>query len=88
MTLARIGWRFKSPFTLVNDVGDEYVLTQSSPKLMKSVLKQAVRKKMEEYLARSWEASDAQFEGRTACADLLRQELKALQKRATLTPLQ
>ena len=86
--LARVGWRFDEPLMVRDADGNEVVLTKTAPKMLKAMLTQAVRRKMEEYLGQTWEASDVQFHGRSACVDLLRRDLKSHLKHGTLCRMQ
>ncbi len=70
VTLARIGWRFNSPFQLIDNAGTEHTLTSASPTLIRDYLRDAMRDALERKVADRWTELDGQFAGRRACLDL------------------
>ncbi len=62
LAMARIGWKFDGPFELQDDKGCKIVLTQTAPSLLKELLIEGVRRKMEWRLGETWSKVDAAFE--------------------------
>ncbi len=76
LTLARIGWSFKSPFVLADAFGDEVVLTTTSPAMLTKLLADAARDECERAVGRMWARQDGKFAGRRACIDLAVKAIK------------
>ncbi len=70
VSLARVGWRFSGAFELEDARGTTHTLTSSSPALVKSFLRDAVRDAAERKVGHTFAARDASFEGKRACLDL------------------
>ncbi len=75
LTLDRVGWSMKSPFTLVDGHGVEIVLTMTAPALLASLLRQAVITALERQVAASIAADDATFEGRRVAVEHVQAQL-------------
>ncbi len=70
VTLARVGWRFTSPFAITDTDGTEHCLTTASPCLIRDLMRGATRAAMEKAVAASLANNDETFRDRRACLDL------------------
>ncbi len=71
MSLARIGWRYLSPFEWVDDRGIVIQLTASTPAAIADLLRDGHRRALERYVGRCKSVDDDNYrDGRSACADL------------------
>ncbi len=70
LTLARVGWRFKTAFTLEDAHGDEVGLTTTSPAMLAKLLVDAAKDEGERAVGRLFARTDHDFIGRRACVDL------------------
>jgi ribonuclease HI len=70
VTLARVGWRFGGPFTLIDEDGTEHCLTTASPCLVRDLLRDATRNALERAVGVSFAKRSEAFRGRRACLDL------------------
>ena len=64
LSLARLGWKMKNAFVLIDERGDEIVMTQNSPALVAELLKQGGQRQIERKLARK--LGGEAFQGRRA----------------------
>ncbi len=87
LSLARIGWTFKSAFTLADAHGDEVLLTVTSPAMLVKLLIDASTDECERAVGRAWAKTDTNFIGRRACIDLAVKAIKDGAKDG-LTPIQ
>ncbi len=70
LTLHRLSWSMRGPYTLVTDRGDELPLTKYSPALMSQLLQDAVVRSLERCIgAKAAREGDARFQGRRVCLD-------------------
>ncbi len=69
LTLRRIGWAMKGPFTLVDGAGEEIFLTKVPPALLAQLLRRAVLRTLEAKVGATWAADDPRFVGRRVAAD-------------------
>ncbi len=77
LTLHRISWSMKGPYTFVTDRGDEVPLTKYAPVLVSQMLHEAVGRTLERTLGKkAADEGDARFVGRRACLDHVRSRLK------------
>ncbi len=83
LTLHRIGWSMSGPFTLVDDWGEEVILTKVTPSLLASMLREATARSLERYVGRKMALDDVTFDGRRACTEHIRKQLASDRK---LTP--
>ena len=70
LSAKRIGWTVLSPISLVDDRGVEIHLTASSPALIKSLLRDGVRRSVERSVAQQVAAIDERFRGRRVCVEI------------------
>ncbi len=87
LTLARVGWSFKSAFVLADANGEEVLLTVTPPAMLEKMLVDASKDECERLVARQWAKVDPSFVGRRVCVDLA---VKAIRSgvRDGLTPMQ
>ncbi len=85
LTLARIGWEFRSPFELADERGAITTLTRTSPALLADLLHASLTRATERAVATSWASADPSFRGRRVCTDLAMTMARAGRK---YTPLQ
>ncbi len=85
LTLASVGWKFTSAYTIVDDKGVEYPLTVTSPALVRDLMRGALRDSLERRVAAARASGCAEFVGRRACLDLAISASRAGKK---FTPLQ
>ncbi len=71
LTAARIGWRFDGPFTIVDQDGADFLLTNTSPALLAKRATEAIKAVMARRIARRWATDEHQYEGRRICMDLI-----------------
>ncbi len=83
LSLARVGWKFISPFTITDERGAEIVLTKSSPAMVRGPMRDATRRMYERRVAARMSKSDPAFSGRRACLDLAIQA-STVRRRVTL----
>ncbi len=83
LSLARIGWRFSSPFAVVDDRGTEVILTHTTPQLLKDLLVEGVRRNLERQMGRRWADKCQAYAGRRVCTDLA---VAAIRQRAKTSP--
>ncbi len=69
LTLSRVGWAMSGPFTLVDNFGEEVLLTKVPPALLAQLLRRAVLHTLEAKVGATWAADDPQFVGRRVAAD-------------------
>ncbi len=69
LTLRRIGWAMKGPFTLVDCAGEEILLTRVPPALLAQLLRRAVLRTLEAKVGATWAADDPRFIGRRVAVD-------------------
>ncbi len=70
LALDTVGWSFNGPFELRDERGATYLLTMSSPAMIRDLMKDAFRRTVERRIAARWARADARFAGRRACLDL------------------
>ncbi len=70
LTLARLGWRMSSAFTLENSHGDEIALTTTSPAMVRHYLREATLDAAERIVAAQWAEGDPAFVNRRICPDV------------------
>ncbi len=77
LTLARLGWRFNGPFEVQDERGYTVQLTQTSPSLLKDLLIDGVRRRMERKVGEAWGRRDPAFRGRRVCVDVALRHMRA-----------
>ncbi len=70
LTLARLGWRMKNAFILIDAQGGEVALTTTAPALVRHFLREATMDAAERFVANRWAKDDTEFDGRRVCADV------------------
>ncbi len=85
MTAARIGWKFGDPFCLLDQNGTDFMLTNTSPALVRKLATEALRANLERNVAEKWAVDEHHFSGRRACFDFVTAGVKACKD---LTPHQ
>ncbi len=85
LSLDRVRWHVKDPFTWVNDWGEEVQLTTTSPELLKIMLREAAERELQRKVASTWADTDASFGGKRVCVDVL---CRVLSSCKSLTPLE
>ncbi len=70
LTLERVGWTFVSPFVIQDERGATYMMTSTSPALVRDLMRHAVRRADERLLAAKWAKREPCDAGRRACLDL------------------
>ncbi len=70
LTLASVGWKFTSAYTMVDSGGVEYPLTATAPALVRDLMRGALRDNLERKVAAAKAEDCAEFVGRRACLDL------------------
>ncbi len=86
-TLARIGWDFEAPFTIRDDLGREVVLTRTSPRMLRDMLVDGVKRAAERTLAAKWGIVQDKAAPRRLCADIAAAAAKG-QRLTGYTPVQ
>ncbi len=69
LTLHRLQWSMKGPFTLQDESGEEILLTRTPPGLLGQMLKRAVVRTLELKVAAVHAVGDSRFSGRRAAVD-------------------
>ncbi len=69
-TIARLGWEFEAPFTMRDDLGREVVLTRTSPRMLRDLLADGVKRAAERTLAAKWGTAQGDEPPRRLCADI------------------
>ncbi len=69
LTLRRIGWSMRDPFTVTDHDGVEVQLTRVPPALLAQLLRRAVVRTLEEKVGSNIAAGDPRFSGRRAATD-------------------
>ncbi len=85
LSLDRVRWQVKDPFTWVNDWGEDVQLTTTSPELLKIMLREAAQRELQRKVASTWADTDASFSGKRVCVDVL---CTVLNSSKGLTPLE
>ncbi len=67
----RIGWQLLDPFTIRDQHGTVFLLTNTSPALVRKLAEEALRAKMEFKLAAQYAKDEPCFRGRRACFDFV-----------------
>jgi hypothetical protein len=80
LTLHRLGWSMPSPFTVIDDWGEEIALTKVTPTMLADLLKEATYRALEHYVGAQAAAVDEEFIGRRVCVDQIRAQLKSDRK--------
>ncbi len=80
LTLHRLGWRMEDPLSLIDDWGEEIVLTKVAPALLADMLKDATFRAMEHYIGGQAANMDEEFAGRRVCIDQVKAQLKTDRK--------
>ncbi len=86
-TIARLGWEFEAPFTMRDDLGREVVLTRTSPRMLRDLLADGVKRAAERTLAAKWGTAQGDEPPRRLCADIAAAAAKG-QRLAGYTPVQ
>ncbi len=71
LTAERIGWRFVSPFRIVDHVGAEMLLTDTPPALVRKRAEEALLIALEKKVARGLTEEEPRFQGRGACIEIV-----------------
>ncbi len=85
LTLATVGWRFGSAYTLIDGKGVEYPLTSTSPALVKDLMRGALRASLERKIGHVFADRSEAFSGRRACLDIA---IRASRPSKSITPHQ
>ncbi len=72
LTAERIGWKFVGPFRVKDHTGAEVLLTDTPPALIKRMAVDALALMTEKKIAARIARDEPQYQGRTACIDLVR----------------
>ncbi len=85
LTAARIGWRFDDVFSIRDQRGATFLLTNTSPALVKKLAAEAMKEDIERRIAAKWAASEPRYHGRRACLDFVASAVRNCSK---LSPYQ
>ncbi len=77
LSLHRIGWTMRGPFTMLNHDKDEVMLTTTSPAMLAKMLHQAVVRALQLQVGEKLAATDDAFRGRRAAADHVAAQLRS-----------
>ncbi len=80
LTLHRIGWKMKSAFIWTSDLGDDVVLTKTSPQLLAHMLRDAVTRTLQRQVGQAFAGTDNEFDGRRATAEHVAAQLRSDRK--------
>ncbi len=75
LSLHRIGWQMSSPFTLIDDRGEELPLTKVTPAMLSTLLYEATLRSLERYAGAKLAEVDEDYSGRRICIDHVRRQL-------------
>ncbi len=85
LELHRAGWKALHPFEWENDQGVRVVLTSTPPALLRTMLKESIRRQAERAMGDKWAATHPSFTGRRLCMDAA---IDALHRSRSLNPQQ
>ncbi len=71
LTAARIGWKLGDPFHVIDQDGTDFLLTNTSPALVRKAASDALRTSIERKVAAKWADEEGQFRGRRVCLDFV-----------------
>ena len=71
LSLKRIGWKVANAFTLVDDRGDNILLTGTSPALVWEQVLAGGKRQLEREVGAKWATRDPQFAGKRVCMDMV-----------------
>ncbi len=80
LSLHRLGWEMPTPFTVIDDWGEEIPLTKVTPAMLAVLLRDATTRALERYAGAKAAEEDEQFVGRRICIDHLRSQLASDRK--------
>ncbi len=80
LSLHRIGWTMRGPFTLRDHNGEDLILTTTTPALLASLLKHAVMRTLQLQVGEKLSAKDPKFRGRRAAAEHIASQLRGDRK--------
>ncbi len=80
LSLHRIGWSMRGPFTLRDHNGEDLILTTTTPALLATLLKQAVTRTLQLQVGEKLSAQDPTFQGRRAAAEHIASQLRGDRK--------
>ncbi len=76
LTAARVGWRLGDPFHVYDQDGTDFLLTNTSPALVRKLACDALRTSIERKVATKWAVEEEQYRGRRACLDFVTTAVK------------
>ncbi len=80
LSLHRVGWSMKGPFTLVDHDGEDIKLTVTTPAMLAVMLKRAVTRTLQAQVGKKLAAGDPRFQGRRAAAEHITSQLRGDRK--------
>ncbi len=80
LTLHRIGWGMKSPFIMLDDFGDEIVLTKTAPQMVAQMLRSAVTRALQREVGGRIAEQDDTFASRRVATEHVEAQLKSDRK--------